>query len=363
LSITHVALADVLALEKLEIGAVAVEHERPLQTRRQHLAARRVALDDADAAGGRLLEPLGELDANVAAADDGDLDVAAVPGRVHHPLDVPRRLRRAHDDDLVVGLQLGGAARHEQRAAAFDRDQQRAARQVQLAERLADQRRRRVEPVLEQPDAAARENLRVDGAGRGDDALDVGGELRLGPQHPIDAELAQPEVLAAFGQEVGPRHHADRLRVRHPVGNRARHDVHFVERGAGDEEPRVLDARPLQRLLAGAAGDDQLSVDVGEGVGDVGVVIDHDHFVIGSEGTRQRRPNLPAPDNDDPHVPFNLPYSRTSRATETRRHGASSSGRQRWSAALALRQRSGCSVLVSVPSFLGGPILPLCGTT
>ena len=36
----HVAAADVFALEELEVGAVAVQHQRALQPRREHLPAR-----------------------------------------------------------------------------------------------------------------------------------------------------------------------------------------------------------------------------------------------------------------------------------------------------------------------------------
>ena len=41
-----VAAADVFALEQLEVGAVAVEHERVPQPAGEHLAARDVALDE-----------------------------------------------------------------------------------------------------------------------------------------------------------------------------------------------------------------------------------------------------------------------------------------------------------------------------
>ena len=66
-----VAAADVLALEQLEIGAVAIEHERVLEPAGDHLAARRVALDQRDVeAFDVALEPFGQLQPDVAAADD-----------------------------------------------------------------------------------------------------------------------------------------------------------------------------------------------------------------------------------------------------------------------------------------------------
>ena len=151
----HVGAPDILALEELEVGAVAVEHQRAREAGRQHFATGRVALHDAHFAVVRLLEPFGQLQADVAAANDRHLDSAAAAGRIDQALDLPHRLGRAHQDDLVAGLQLRVAARDEQRAAAFHRDDQRAAGQMQLAERNRDETRVRVQPVLEQPDQAA----------------------------------------------------------------------------------------------------------------------------------------------------------------------------------------------------------------
>ena len=134
--------------------------------------------------------------------------------------------------------------------AALDRDDQRAARQVQLAERRGRQRRRGVELVLEQPDHAAGKHLRVDRAGRGHDLLDVGRQLRLRPQHAVDAELREAVPLRS-GNEIRARHQADGFGAGDAVGDRAGDDVDFVEAGAGDEELRAcsMPARPSTSSL------------------------------------------------------------------------------------------------------------------
>jgi hypothetical protein len=68
----HVAVADVLGLEELEVGAIAVEHQRAVEPRRQRRAAFLAALDHPQVDGRGLLEPFGQLQPDVAAADDGD---------------------------------------------------------------------------------------------------------------------------------------------------------------------------------------------------------------------------------------------------------------------------------------------------
>ena len=67
-------------------------------------------------------------------------------------------------------------------------DQSARAEGAGSASGLADQRRPGIEPVLEQLDCAIREFFGVDRARGRDDALDVLGELRLGPDDAIDAE-------------------------------------------------------------------------------------------------------------------------------------------------------------------------------
>ena len=296
----HVAAADVLGLEQPEVGAIAVEHECAAQPGRQLRPARGVALDDADVDVVALLEPLGDVEADIAAADDRHLLVSACLARADQGRHLAHRLRRAHDDDLVARRKLRRAPRHEQLTAAFDRDDQRAAWQMQAAHGRSHQGGVGFEPVLQQPHDASGEHLRVDRPGRGDDLFDVGGELRLGPQHAVDSELFQPGFRGG-AEKIGARHQADGFGTANLVGNRASDDVDLVQAGAGHEERCVLDAGPDQYVRARAASEDELHVHARKHVGHGRILIDHEHFMVGSQGAGERGADLPAADDHDVH--------------------------------------------------------------
>ena len=172
---------------------------------------------------------------------------------------------------------------------------------MQLPERDLDETRVRVQPVLEQPDQAPGEGLGVDRAGRGHHAFDVGGQLCLGPQHAVDAEFFKPLKLFGIGKEIRARDDANGFGARQAIGDRAGHDVDFIERRRRHEEPRVLDAGALEHLFAGAAADDEFGVDGGKGVGDRAIVIDDDHLVVRRQCPRQGRADLPAANDYDAH--------------------------------------------------------------
>ena len=266
----------------------------------QHRAALGVALEDAQVDHRRLLEPLGQLQADVAAADDRDLHAAAGATGVQPRFDDLHRLGRAHHDHLVAGLQLGCPARHEHAAAALDGDDQRSARQVQPAERRSNERRAGLELVFEEPHHPAGDHLGIDGAGGGDDPLDVGGELRFRPDDAVDTEGAEATVTRR-ADEVGARHQADGVGLAQPAGQGAGHDVDLVETRGGDEDVGAGDVGAGEHLGAGAAAGDELDVDRLEDVGDVGLVIDDDHFVLGGQGPGERRADLSPADDHDPH--------------------------------------------------------------
>ena len=136
----------------------------------------------------RLLEPLGQLQADVAAADDRHLQLAAGAARVDQRLAPPASRRACPSRSPCRRLQLGGAARHEHAGAALDGDDQRvraagagrrawsrsAANRARAGTRAAAPRRRRT------PRRRWRRAR--------DDALDVGGQLRLRPDDAVDAE-------------------------------------------------------------------------------------------------------------------------------------------------------------------------------
>ena len=283
---------------------------------REHGAALGGPLQDAEIDRRVLLQPLRQLEADVTAADDGHLQPPARAVRVHPFLHLLHRLGRAHDDHLVAGLQLRVPSGHEHAPGALDRDDEGPARQVQAADGGRGERRALLEPVFEQPHDAAGEHLRIDRARSGDDALDVRGQLRLGPDHAIDPERGKSAARTRAVEELGARLQADRLRVAQAVGQRAGHDVHLVEPGGRNEEVALGDARAGQDLLAGAAPEDELGVDRLEHVLDVGILVDDEDLVFGGEGSGQRRPDLTATDDDDAH-------EGGARVTRTAVHGAS----------------------------------------
>ena len=172
---------------------------------------------------------------------------------------------------------------------------------MQIAKSPGDEGRACLEAVLEQAHDAPLEDLGIDGARRRDDALDLGRELGLWPQHAVDPELLETGHASRRIDEIASRHEADGLGVSKPIGHGARDDVDFVETRAGDEELRLSDVSPFEDLFARAAAEHELHVHRREHVGDVGVLVDDDHFVIVVERTGERRPHLAATDDHDAH--------------------------------------------------------------
>jgi hypothetical protein len=299
----HVASADVLRFEELEIGAVALQDKRAAQAAGQQLAACGGAFDHGDVEGRvAALEPLRDLQPDVAAADDGHALAFRVRGAGHAPPHFLERGRRAHDHGLVAFGQLAVPARDEEGVAALDRDDERVVRQVQVGHSSSRQRRARLDPVLDELDGALGEALGIECTGGADDALDVFGELRLGPDHAIDGEGAQPARVLRQVEEILARDEADGLRLAYLPGHGATHDVHFVEAGAGDEDVGRIDTRAGLDFEAGAGAGDELDVERLKAIGDVGALIDDEDFVLLD---RQRlcegEADFPAPDDRYPH--------------------------------------------------------------
>ena len=96
-----------------------------------------------------------------------------VGARANQLFDLAHGPGRAHQDDLVAGWQLSGTARHEQPASPLDRDDQRALREMQPADRGGDPRRRSLELVFKQPHDAAGKHFGVDRAWRRHHLLDI----------------------------------------------------------------------------------------------------------------------------------------------------------------------------------------------
>lgn len=304
----HVAAPDLLQLEQLEIRAVAAEHQRAAERRGQQLAASPVLLDDPQLDLGIGVEQLRQAEPDVAAAYDrhelgGDGRGVSRDERLH----LPHRLGGAHHDDLVPLGELRVAMRDLDRVVALHGRDQRAARQAQRLDGARDERRPRLEPVLEQLDAAAREHLGVDGARGGDDPRDRFGELGLGPEHAFDAEMLAHAVGAAIGaQEIVLRHEADRPGDAQPPGDRAGHQVDLVEAGARNQQVGAAAGRAPQHVGVRRAARHELDVQRLEPLPHVRVVVDDEDAVLARERARQRVPDFAAADDDDLRLPPRL---------------------------------------------------------
>ena len=126
----HVAAADVLGLQQLHVGAVAVQDQGAAQPRGNRLAARGIALDDADVDVGAGIEPLRQQQADVAAADDRHALAGGRLGVVEQRPHVGDGGGQPHHEDLVAGFEPRRAVRDEDAIVAPHRHDQHAARQV-----------------------------------------------------------------------------------------------------------------------------------------------------------------------------------------------------------------------------------------
>ena len=105
---------------------------------------------------------------------------------------------------------------------------------------------------------------------------------------------ASPLRFLAGTQEVLARHEADRPRPGQLPRHAAADDVDFVEAGAGDEHVGLLRAGAFEDVAAGAGAEHELDVERLEPIGDLGLVIDDEDFVLrrrdpGRAQTRFRR--------------------------------------------------------------------------
>ena len=113
----------------------------------------------------------------------------------------------------------------------------RSASEIDLPKRvLADQRRAFLDPVLHQPNPAAREHLDVDRLGNQHDARDLVGQHHLRPDDLVDvgegvvvAVALKRLVVLLFGDET------EGLSTAQALGRHAGDDVFFVGLAAGDE--------------------------------------------------------------------------------------------------------------------------------
>ena len=297
-----VAAADVLALEQLEVGAVAVQHQRVLQP------ARRCSSPRATSRSISVTSMPSRLRSSRSASCRPTSPPPTIVTRCRVDSVVPvirrrtsaERLGRAHHENLVARLEHAAAARDEEVVAAPDRDDQRVVRQVQIGD-AAEERRLRLEPVLDQPNRAVGERLGVECAGHADDALDVLGQLCFRPDHAVDAEAGEAARFVAGLEEVLARDEAERARAGELPRHGAADDVDLVEAGAGDEHVGSVRAGATQHVAAGAGPEHELHVERFEPIGDLGLVVDDEDFVLRGQPLGERKADLAAADDDDAH--------------------------------------------------------------
>ena len=109
------------------------------------------------------------------------------------------------------------------------------------------QRRARIQAVFEQPHGPARERFGIEGARLKDDPLDVCGQLRLWPHKPVDTDECQATFTFEF-QEVFARDEAEGAWGAALSGDRAAHDIDFVEAGARHDDVGVRDTSAVEDI-------------------------------------------------------------------------------------------------------------------
>src|SRR5690606_32446357 len=236
-----VHVLDLLALEQLFVGAVAVQDQHIAgQFGDQVLAALGVALDDAHAVAfvGQLA---GQAQADVAAAGDHDAahgllglaqlahGAARMAGVDHQHHFVARR-----DDGAAVGLQGPAVAHHVDHARRHV-----GPHFAQLRHRVVGHGAAVAHAHREHADAPVGEFDHLQGLGELDQAVQVGGDAALGADQGVDAEALLAHELGMLG-EIG---HAD-------AGDAPRHI---------EQLPRDLAAHHVGRV-GGRTGDEQVGV-------------------------------------------------------------------------------------------------------
>ena len=243
------------------------------------------------------LQVLRKPEPDVAAADDRDQSCPARRRLWRQlPLERPHPLARAHQHNLVAGVQHRPATGDRRGVTMMDGDDDDAVGQRERGDRPAHQRRVGPKPELEQPDLPAGERPGVHRPGSHDDSLDRVRQLRLGPDDLVDPEmLAQALASLRCVDEVLLGDEADRATTPQLAADRAGDDVDLVEPGAGDQQVARTDPRALEHTAAGAATLQKFDVEQSEPVCDARLGIDHAQFVVGRQRLGERIPDLAPP--------------------------------------------------------------------
>jgi hypothetical protein len=290
----EIHLADVLALEQLLVGRVALQDQRRVQAVGDVLRADLVELDDLDLI--LLLQRQGEAQADVAPAGDHQAlhRLVHLAQLAHHLPDV---LGVGDAEHLVAGLHDGVAVGDDRLVAAEDRRHARVDVGQMLAHVLQGKAHER--PALHRPHrhhrhAAAREIEDLQRLGELDQPRDRLGDDVLGADRVVDRE-------ALVGQELGAREDAARAHARDPRGHVEQHLAHLARRQVGlvglrdrDQEVGVLDAGLDQRARMRREADDRAQVEpVLEVLESPRIDVDDgDVVLLGDEALGERRADL-----------------------------------------------------------------------
>ena len=277
----HVAIADRLALEQFDIGAVPLEDQTFFQVVGQVDAAVAVVLDQLDANAG-LFEFFREHETDAAAADDGrGLDLVHVLKHLCRQ-DIERRTG-AHEHHLVIGLNGGGPIGNEQAVVAGDADDEHVLRKGTIHDPSVTDNGVLLDAILEHLGLAMGEILHIDGIGHGNNAEDILGEQLFRPDNGVDIVLALVSVLrerVEVAVQFHPPHKADGLGLGDLLGGPAGHDIGLVDQGTGDKKIGLGSIGTFQDLNIGAVARNETDIEIVEFVGQSVEIIDNGYIVF-----------------------------------------------------------------------------------
>ena len=298
----HIAASDVLLLQQLEIRTIAVDDQGMAQPSGNHLAARRVVLDQNQVNRVVLsIQALSKLKPDVAAADDSDMLSPGIGGAGYARANLPERVRHTHHNGPVPRSQLARTPRDEELFASSHSHDQRTVRQVQISDTTAGKERVGIDSVFNELNRPIGERLRIERPGDTHDALHVFGELRLGPDHPIDAKGCKAAAFRRIQGEVLARHETDRACLSQLPRHGTSDDIDLVQASAGYENVGAIDLRAGQHVRAGTVAQNELHVQAFESVGNLRGMVYDENVVLDRQRLRQRKPNLSATDDDAAH--------------------------------------------------------------
>ena len=241
----------------------------------------------------------------------------------HHAVDAPRvalheilaelldLLRNADEIRIVMRQQIIVAMRDDHAVIAEDHPREHPRRQLDIAELLPRERRAPPHARLEQPHLPMREILDIERRRRHEDAVDLRRRDELRVQHEVDIEILL-EILLGLAHELHIADARDRMRDAVLLREDAGDHVHLVARRHRDEDIRAADVRLVHRDGARAVRVDREHIErILRPLELRGILVDHDDIErLLRQKLRNAVPELPCPDNDNPHHDHSFPRIR-----------------------------------------------------